>query len=160
MAAFGPYKKRNFEEASILELEWDKSDSKQWDSLMQQTGRSNLMQSWAYGEAKSKTGSWKVNRVVILQSNKPVAIAQVLVKKFLFLKLFRLNRGPLFLKDTYLELQEPVICLLANQLDDLKKEHLLSFALEIPLSEKMLTMSEKQGIRQFKCRSWESIRLD
>ena len=124
------------------------------------TGRSNLLQSWASGEAKSKTGGWKVNRVVILQFNKPVAIVQVLVKSFAFFKLFRLNRGPLFLEDTYLELQEPVIRLLVNQLGDWKKGHLLSFAPEVPLSGKMLTMSEKQGIRQFTCRSWESIRFD
>ena len=125
-----------------------------------QTGRSNLMQSWASGEAKSKTGGWKVNRVVILQFNKPVAIAQVLVKRFAFLKLFRLNRGPLFLKDTYLELQEPVISLLVNELGDWKKGHLLSFAPEVPLSGKMMAMSAKNGIHQLTPRSWESIRLD
>jgi len=57
-------------------------------------------------------------------------------------------------------LQEPVIRLLVNQLGDWKKGHLLSFALEVPLSGKMLAMSAKQCIRQFTCRSWESIRLD
>ena len=66
----------------------------------------------------------------------------------------------MFLQDTYLKLQEPVISLLVNELGDWKKGHLLSFAPKVPLSGKILAMSAKEGIRQFTARSWESIRLD
>ena len=89
---------------------------------MLQAGRSNLLQSWAYGEAKSKAEGWKANRVVIKQFNKPIAFTQILEKRFLFFRLFRVNRGPLFLKDSHSELLESVTRLLVKELGVLKKD--------------------------------------
>ena len=91
-----------------IELKLNVTTREQWNSMMYQVGRSNLLQSWAYGEAKSKIEGWKVRRTVIWQFNKPVAFAQILEKRFAFLRLVRINRGPSFIEDSHTELQEAV----------------------------------------------------
>ena len=143
-----------------LELECNEQNSKQWNSLIFRVGQSNLLQSWAYGEAKSKTGVWKVSRIVIRQDKKPVALVQLLEKRFLIFKLFRVNRGPLFLKDLSSEMLESVMKLIIKEFGDWKKGRLLSFAPELPLSGKILALMIKLGYRQFTSNRWESIWID
>ena len=83
-ALFEQSRKSNLNDIGKLEPKWNETTHEQWNSLMFQAGRSNLLQSWAYGEAKSKTEGWKVNRVVIWQFNKPIAFVQILEKRFSF----------------------------------------------------------------------------
>jgi len=143
-----------------LEMKWNKTSRKQWNKWIHQTGRSNLLQSWAYGEAKSNTSGWIVHRIVIQKQNQPIAFAQVLEKKLLPIHLFRLNRGPLFIDGLTLNLQESVIKLLTNELGAWKKGRLLFYAPELLLSGKSLTLMSKLGFRQFTSRRWESIWID
>ena len=81
-----------------IRIEWNKSNKAQWDSLIINTGKSNLLQSWTYGESKSKVEGWIVNRVIWYQDDKVVALAQVLEKRIAkLLRVYRVNRGPLFI---------------------------------------------------------------
>ena len=147
-------------EIGQLELKLNEITREQWNSMMCQVGRSNLMQSWSYGEAKSKIEGWKVSRIVIWKLNKPVAFVQILEKQFAFLRLVRINRGPLFLEDSRPDLQESVIQLLVKELGGWKKGRLLSFTPELPLNGKFLALMTNLGLYQPTCQSWESIWFD
>lgn len=71
----------------------------EWRQLWSQVGLTNLLQSWEYGQAKSKSEGWVPIRLVFEDKLKnPVAIAQILTKTIPVLGGFaRLNRGPLML---------------------------------------------------------------
>lgn len=73
----------------ISREEW----SLHWNTLQ----KTNMIQSWEYGEAKELTSHWKPLRFIIEDSNKtPIALAQFLVFSIPFLgSVARLNRGPL-----------------------------------------------------------------
>ena len=67
----------------------------EWNKLVD----SNLMQSWEYGEAKSKIEGWNTYRYNFYLNNNIIAITQVLKKKYLFFfTLIRINRGPVLLE--------------------------------------------------------------
>lgn len=90
---------------SKIRIEWNKSNKTDWDSLIKKIGKSNLLQSWSYGESKSKIEGWVVNRVIWYQDDKVVALAQVLEKRIAkLLRVYRVNRGPLFISsDAYIK---------------------------------------------------------
>jgi hypothetical protein len=97
-AAFGLSAGNVIKEIGQLELKLNETTREQWNCMMCQVGRSNLMQSWSYGEAKSKIEGWKVRRIVIWQFNKPVAFAQILGKNLHFSDWFELTEDLYFLK--------------------------------------------------------------
>ncbi|MGE3974326.1 MAG: lipid II:glycine glycyltransferase FemX [Bdellovibrionales bacterium] len=73
-------------------------DQKTWDLYFRQIPASNLLQSWAYGEAKKNAESWKADRYLLSSKERHLALVQVLTKKiFHKLQLVRINRGPLFI---------------------------------------------------------------
>lgn len=160
LAVLGLLRKENFKKIESLELQWNKSTRTEWNSMMQQTGRSNMLQSWAYGNAKAKVEGWIVNRVVVLQNNKPIAFVQILEKRFAFVKLFRINRGPLYTTESNQQLIESVSRLLANSLGDWKKGRFLSFVPELPLTGMILAMMVKLRFFQSTNRGWESSWVD
>jgi dTDP-4-amino-4,6-dideoxygalactose transaminase len=85
---------------SKIRIEWNKSNKGEWDSLMISIGKSNLLQSWSYGESKSRVEGWIVNRLIWYQDDKVVAFAQVLEKRLAkVLTVYRINRGPLFISN-------------------------------------------------------------
>jgi hypothetical protein len=68
-----------------------------WEPLFAQIDKTNLLQSWGYGEAKSKAEGWLAKRHLVLNNNKPIAMLQVLSKKLFWFEVLRINRGPLWL---------------------------------------------------------------
>ena len=70
---------------------------KEWDFLWSKVNHTNILQSWEYGDAKSKSEGWKPIRLVFEDENNiPVGLAQVLTKTLPIIGGFaRLNRGPL-----------------------------------------------------------------
>ncbi|HYA42043.1 MAG TPA: GNAT family N-acetyltransferase [Syntrophobacteraceae bacterium] len=69
-----------------------------WEESFNSVEKSNLLQSWAYGEAKGKVQGWRVERIGIESRGGLVAICQVLFKRVIGLPLVvRINRGPLFI---------------------------------------------------------------
>ena len=70
--------------------------AEEWSALLMQTPCPHLPQSWAYGEGKA-TGGWQPKRAIISLDDMPLAIATVLERRVLGLRLAaRVNRGPLF----------------------------------------------------------------
>jgi len=67
--------------AAGITAEWDAFDSTQWRRWIVAADDSNLLQTWAYGEAKAATAGWKVTRGVFRARGEAVAIVQVLTKR-------------------------------------------------------------------------------
>jgi hypothetical protein len=142
-----------------LRVVWDDVSEEQWRNWLVQVGRSNLLQSWPYGEAKRAEG-WRVKRVVFYENNEPIALVQILQKHLAKLvTVSRINRGPLFLRPLTLEQQRAVWANLAT-LGNLWRGKLLSVAPELELSGSSLVMMADMGFRQFSPRAWESVWLD
>ena len=77
-------------------LDWI-TDRPDWEALMVAAGRSSLVQSWAWGEAKAEVEGWRPRRAVLSEGSHPLAAFQVLEKGRGPLRLARINRGPFWL---------------------------------------------------------------
>lgn len=84
--------------SGTLRLAVDSCDARAWDELLAGFRDLSLMQCWAYGEAKAQGGSWHVERGVLLDGERPVAIFQALIRKLPIVAggLAWINRGPLW----------------------------------------------------------------
>lgn len=81
-----------------LEITWDRLSRAEWETLFTEVGRTPLIQSWAYGDAKAQVEGWRPYRAVLTANGRPVALAQVLEKRVAGIgRVARLNRGPVWL---------------------------------------------------------------
>ena len=72
-------------------------NKKEWNELLFKCEKVSILQTWEYGEAKQHAEGWTPIRSLITDENKPIGIAQMLVKKIPLLgKIVRINRAPLF----------------------------------------------------------------
>jgi hypothetical protein len=148
------------EGGSTLKLVWDEVSPGQWGEWMVQAGRSNLLQSWAYGEAKGTNSGWHVKHGVFYQGAKPVAFVQVLQKSVArMLTISRINRGPVFVESPSLSDTAAVWGELAG-LGNIFSGKVLAAAPELELSGSHLVLMEKLGFRQFHPVAWESVWVD
>jgi dTDP-4-amino-4,6-dideoxygalactose transaminase len=71
----------------------------EWRNLWTLSEMKSLPQAWEYGSAKEIAEGWKAQRYLIVdENNRPLALFQVLIRKFFGLKLAaRVNRGPILL---------------------------------------------------------------
>ena len=81
-----------------IAIEWI-SDRDAWDAVIGGAGRSNLLQSWAWGAAKAEVEGWRPRRAVLAAGSMAAAAVQVLEKRIGPLALARINRGPLWLAE-------------------------------------------------------------
>lgn len=79
-------------------LDWIDSRNS-WEALIAGAGRSNLLQSWAWGAAKAEIEGWRPRRAVLAHGTVAVAAVQVLEKSLGPCRLARVNRGPLWLAE-------------------------------------------------------------
>jgi len=79
-------------------IEWI-SDRNAWEALISGAGRSNLLQGWAWGEAKAEIEGWRPRRAVLAAGTLAIAAVQVLEKRLGPARLARINRGPLWLAE-------------------------------------------------------------
>jgi hypothetical protein len=143
-----------------LRLTWDKATRSQWQHWLAQSGRSNLLQSWAYGAAKSSTSCWQVARCVIFCDGEPVALGQVLQRRIAgLLNISRINRGPLHLR-TLLPDKQRAIWDELERLRGLRHGRVLAVAPEAVLSGSSLVLFAQRGFRQFSPVAWESAWID
>ncbi len=76
-----------------------------WERLASRSSAHNLMQSWAYGEAKRLSGGWGVERGVLQDGETVVGVAQAAIRRLPVLGsvvgggLCWINRGPLLFDD-------------------------------------------------------------
>lgn len=146
---------------SGLRLAWDAISREQWHEWMIRAGRSNLLQSWEYGNAKAKSEGWRIVRGVAYLMDEPVAIVQALEKRLPGVGgVVRINRGPLFLAelppDHLRMLLEQVI---ARSTSGIGKT-VLSFSPELALSGAYIRLLAEIPLRQYSPHGWRSIWLD
>lgn len=70
----------------------------EWNRLVHRFADSNLIQTWEWGEVKSRTAPWTAERLEFVEAGEIVAIAQVLVRRLPLLLggMAWVNRGPLW----------------------------------------------------------------
>jgi hypothetical protein len=143
-----------------LKFAWDEATRSQWGEWLAQSGRSNLLQSWAYGAAKASTSAWRVTRAVIYCAGEPIALMQVLQRRIArILVISRVNRGPLYLR----ALSEAEQCAVWNELarlGSLQRGRVLTVAPEAELTGSALLQFAAHEFRQFSPVAWESAWID
>lgn len=73
------------------------SDPTRWAELLGRAPQPHSVQAFGYGAAKARDG-WTVDRQLLTQHGRPVAIVQALERRILGLRLVtRINRAPIFL---------------------------------------------------------------
>lgn len=145
---------------SQLRLVWGDISAARWSEWMLQAGRSSLLQSWAYGEAKLADSGWQVKRGAFYRGDELIAFVQLLQKSVAgILRVSRINRGPLFLKPPGLPDVTAVWTELAC-LGNVFKGRILAAAPELELSGPHLILMEGLGFRQFSPVAWESVWID
>jgi len=131
-----------------------------WNELLKNIGQSNLLQSWAYGEAKLKTESWHVKRLVFKRSEVPLAIVQVLEKRIAgLIKIGRVNRGPLFFPKTSASDKMEVFGELIR-FGNVFQGKILTIAPELALTGANLVAVISNRIHNFNPRGWTSVWID
>ena len=71
----------------------------EWQKHIQNCQKTNMLQFWQYGDAKSEISKWKANRLLIIDDDKkPIGLAQVLsLDAPLIGGVARMNRGPMLI---------------------------------------------------------------
>lgn len=143
-----------------LRAVWDAVTRAQWHAWVAQSERSNLLQTWEYGLAKSGTSAWRVRRCVFYSDDQPLAIVQVLERRVAgILTLSRVNRGPIFLRAARPHERDAVWKELAC-LGRLRNGRVLTIAAEADLTGSALAELARVGFRQFSPVAWESVWID
>lgn len=143
-----------------VSIKWGNISSELWQKYFIRSGKSNLLQTWGYGDAKSEMEGWAIKRGVIYNDKEPIAIIQLLQKKyFKIITVNRINRGPL-----------PLRILTAHEVKSVFKElgkfgnlftaNVLFVAPEINLSGQNLLLLEQNKYKQLPYYPWESIWID
>ncbi len=146
--------------AQPVRLVWNGATETQWHEWLVQVGKSNLLQSWAYGEAKSETSGWSIRRGVFFKGNEPIAMVQVLQKKIAGVVVTsRINRGPLYLRRLDEDEQEEVLKII-GRFGDILRGRLLSIAPELVMSGPHLSFLLRRNWKQFSPKAWESAWVD
>lgn len=142
---------------SQTRLVWNDVSPGRWNEWMVRAGRSSLLQSWAYGEAKATDAGWRVKHGTFYRGDEPFAFVQVLQKSVAGLLLVsRINRGPLFLTTPGLTEVAAVWAELAA-LGNKFRRKVLAAAPELELSGPHLVLMEGLGFRQASPVAWESV---
>ena len=101
-------------------LSWSDINEKEWNDYISESGMSNYLQSWEYGNAKKKVEHWRIKRVVIKENDEVIAFFQMLVKHIGPISLCRINRGPIFIKNLSLKNKFYVLHLIRNTFNWIK----------------------------------------
>jgi hypothetical protein len=150
----------DIDRSSRLSLVWNDSTPDQWADWVSQCKRSNMLQAWAYGDAKCTAEGWRVKRAVFYRGDEPVALVQVLEKRVAkLLKVRRINRGPLVLR-TLSAVEERTLWTQLGKLGSLWRGTVLVVAPELLLSGYALILLDELGFRQFSPIATESVWVD
>jgi Acetyltransferase (GNAT) domain len=90
-----------------------------WTGIISDFQDLNLVQTWEYGEAKVRTGAWKVERSIFLDGGRLLGVCQAMVRVLPLLGrgVVWINRGPLWRRRQ----EEPNVSLLSNMLVELRR---------------------------------------
>jgi dTDP-4-amino-4,6-dideoxygalactose transaminase len=137
----------------------------EWEEYFQYCPKANLLQSWQYGAAKKGAGGWKAIRFLIRNEfDKPVALAQVLIKEFPFIGgIARLNRGPLLVTamfgDSEAQVKLAALGVLLREARH-RRWRVLFVAPELPGSDVVRQGIQGLGLHQKTGAAWASGLID
>lgn len=83
-----------------MKINIDNFSQQAWNDIVAPFMDLSLIQSWAYGEAKTSAGKWQIERATIIDNGEPVGACQCMIRYIPFLKrgVIWINRGPLWRK--------------------------------------------------------------
>lgn len=81
----------------MIRLLFDGLDPERWSALLGDLPDANLLQMWAYGDAKSRSGPWRVERALIADGERIIGGVQAAVRRIPIAGggIAWINRGPL-----------------------------------------------------------------
>jgi len=139
---------------------WDAVTEAEWNRLLLASERSNLLQGWAYGNARAQISGWRVRRAVFYVDERPVAFTQVLQKRIGgLLTVSRINRGPLQIGPASAVERRAVLGEVAS-LGRAISGRALAIAPELPLSGESLLLMARLGFRERPIPGAASIWID
>ncbi|MFQ5842448.1 MAG: GNAT family N-acetyltransferase, partial [Thermodesulfobacteriota bacterium] len=142
-------------------LVWDQIDRTEWERMLVLAGKSNLLQSWAYGEAKEKAEGWKAKRGLVLKEGQPVAILQALEKKWpIGGCVVRINRGPLWLREPESDREISTVFTLIRRLWPRWRRRILLIAPELRNTVSNSMILSALGYRSRQRSGWRSAWVD
>ena len=124
----------------------------EWKTHIKSFEVTNLTQYWQYGSAKEETGKWKAIRLVVLNNEKVIALAQFLIKTFPKLGgIARMNRGPMLIKEITENDRSNVLCKSLEALIQEAKRRfwwIVQIAPEIPESDATIKALKELGLKR------------
>jgi dTDP-4-amino-4,6-dideoxygalactose transaminase len=139
---------------------WNNVTISSWNNIFNSITKSNLLQSWNYGEAKAKTQGWKIHRSIIYNKAKPIGLVQVLIKKYPIVgSIARINRGPIFFSEISYEYKIQVYELLKSELSAMNIKKIF-IAPELPNYKHIRKYLKIIGYKDIAKRKWHSSWID
>lgn len=136
-------------------------DRVDWDLLFAEAYRPNLLQSWAYGDAKHEVEGWQPRRYKICIGDQVVALVQVLVKSFAGLRpICRINRGPIWMNARSAPLMQDAVLRALRHHFGLRSFSGLLVAPELPATPLAFAMLEGTGYHKRSQMPWQSAYID
>jgi Acetyltransferase (GNAT) domain len=140
-----------------IDISWNIDDRRDWDAHFNRVPRSNLLQSWAYGEAKRRAERFHVRRGALHHQGQVLGIVQALERRFGLARLVRINRGPLWTAPVGPDVIEAAFAALRSSFR-LWKRQVLSIAPEI--ENGAFDRFETMGYRRRSAPAWSSAWVD
>ena len=136
------------------------TERESWERLFARVEFPHLTQAWCYGEGKRAQG-WSVERLVFQDEDGPIALCQVLVRRFLGLPIIaRVNRGPVFLHESSSrEVHDRVYSALRRRWS-FGRRGLLLIAPALPFDDASAALLRSAGFRQRRPGGWGSALID
>ena len=121
---------------------------------------SNISQSWHYTESQKELYNLNIDRYLINIDDIPKGIVQVLSKRFLFLSINRINRGPLFLNQCDNQEKKQILLEIFKKFNNYKKLQFLSFSPEINFNDENILLNSRDKNFYFDLPNWKSSTID
>ena len=138
---------------SEIEIIWRDFDRNEWNNFGDKLELMNLTQSWDYGEFKKKYENYLVKRGIIKYRDNFIGLIQKFQKKFFFLEIDIINRGPILTDSRYENLVKNKIIREKNNFFS----NFLVFIPEIKFDYKNIIVNKN---KIFKRDSWISSKIN
>jgi Acetyltransferase (GNAT) domain len=139
---------------------WEPLTSRQqWDALFARAPQPSFTQSWAYGEGKRAEG-WRVERLLFRDHEGPAALCQLLMRRPLGLPVTRINRGPVFLRDSPTRADRVAVLSALRRRWHFGFKGLLLIAPDVPDDDESSGLMREAGFWLRRRGGWQSSRLD
>ncbi|MGJ4751310.1 GNAT family N-acetyltransferase [Leptospira kmetyi] len=143
-----------------LSIDLEELTEERWSEELNRIDHVNLLQSWEYGEAKRIGEGWKTKRILLRSDEKKIGLVQILFKKYFhILKVYRINRGPLFFQDAN-EKEKNSSLRLLSKFVSIKRCSVLFLNPELSLNGRSLISLYRNGFVKRNQVSWASSYVD